>query len=95
MTSKQEKLLTEKLIRPIVRKMLKEQKLKESTNRDLEYLYKLLKAYAKKLDKPLRNVVVNGNRNDPDFQKLLDIEQAWDNFIFGIDSYYQNRKKSK
>lgn len=90
MTSRQ-KLLIESFIRREVRKSLNE----APENQDLEYLYKLLKAYAKKIDRPLRNVVVNGNRNDPDFQQLLAIEKGWNNFIFGIDQYYHNRKKSK
>lgn len=89
MNSKQSKLI-ENFVRMEVRKELSE----SLKNRDLQYLYKLLKSYAKKIDAPLRNVVVNGNKEDPDFQKLLSIEKSWNDFIFGIDSYYQKHKNS-
>ena len=88
MTPKQQKLI-ENYIRLKVKKVLNE----TPENRDLEYLYRILKTSAPKIKKSLSNVVVNGNRNDPTFKDILAIERAWNDFIFGVSDYYHNKIK--
>lgn len=88
MNKQQEKLLVERVIRPMVKKVLRE----DVSTHDEDYLYRILKVSGPKISKALENLQLKYKDDKFAQGRLERISRGWNELAFGYGDLYHRIK---